>query len=88
MQRAFDIVLRFVDDYCSYGFDKFVFRERSSNDLLSRREQQVASELDRYYAQVKQMLAENRRFLDALTARLIAEKTLLAEQIAEVQQTA
>jgi cell division protease FtsH len=88
MQRAFDIVLRFVDDYCSYGFDKFVFRERSSNDLLSRREQQVASELDRYYAQVKQMLAENRRFLDALTARLIAEKTLLAEQIAEVQQMA
>lgn len=88
MRRAFDIVLRFVDDYCSYGFDKFVFRERSSNDLLSRREQQVASELDRYYTQVKQMLAENRRFLDALTARLIAEKTLLAEQIAEVQQTA
>lgn len=86
--RAYRIVERFVGDYCSYGFDKLKFQDTQANDLLSRREQQVASELDRYYSQAKQMLAENRRFLDALTAKLVKDKTLLAEDILEIQQSA
>lgn len=86
--RAYRIVERFVGDYCSYGFDKLKFQDTQSNDLLSRREQQVASELDRYYSQAKQMLAENRRFLDTLTAKLVKDKTLLAEDILEIQQSA
>lgn len=88
LRRAFDITLRFVDDYCSYGFDKFVFSPESSNDLHSRRELQVATELDRYYARVKQLLVENRRFLDRLIASLIEEKTLLNEQIRAIQLAA
>ena len=81
LRRAFDIVLRFVDDYCSYGYDKFVFSHETSGELLSRREQQIASEMDRYYAQVKQMLVANRGFLQALITKLVEEKTVLNEQI-------
>jgi len=84
LRRAFDIVHRFVDDYCSFGFDRFVYTDTVSEDLLARRDAQVASELDRYYQQVRQLLVENRQKLDALTARLTAEKTLLAPQIRQI----
>lgn len=84
LRRAFRIVARFVEDYCSYGFDKTKIADTQSDALLSRREQQVASEMDRYYAQVKQMLAENQTSLTALTQQLMEKQTLLGDQIQEI----
>ena len=88
LRRAFNIVHRFVDDYCSYGFDQFVYASPVSNDLLERRDAHVAAEVARYYAQAKQLLIENRSKLDALVARLLQEKTLLGDQIQEVLKCA
>lgn len=84
LRIAFNIAHRFVDDYCSHGFDKFVFDQTPSMDVLARRDAQVAAELDRYYAQVKQMLVENRDKLDVLIAKLLEEKTLLGDQVQEI----
>lgn len=84
MRRAFDIVHRFVDDYCSFGFDKFVYAQEVSPDLLSRRDAQVASEMDRYYAKARQLLVENRDKLESIAARLVQEKTLLGDQVREL----
>ena len=88
LRRAFDIVHRFVDDYCSFGFDRFVFSRNPSNDLLSRRDAQVASELDRYYAQTRQMIIRNKAKLEQLTAKLLEEKTLLGDRVQEILQAA
>lgn len=88
LRRAFDIVHRFVDDYCSYGFDKFVYTSDSSNDVLARRDAQVATEMDRYYAQTKQLLTKNRAKLEKLTAQLVAEKTLLGDQVQKILKCA
>ena len=77
-----------MDDYCSDGFDKFLFDRQSSDALVSRRDAKVASEMERYYAQVRQLLIANRAKLDALTARLLDEKTLLGDQIQEIVATA
>ena len=88
LRRAFDIVHRFVDDYCSYGFDKFVFTQDPSNEVRARRDAQVATELDRYYAQTRQLLLENREKLEALTARLVEEKTLLGDSVQEILRCA
>ena len=88
LRRAFDIVHRFVDDYCSYGFDKFVYTSDSSNDVLARRDAQVATEMDRYYAQTKQLLTKNRAKLEKLTAQLVAEKTLLGDQVQQILKCA
>lgn len=88
LRRAFDIVHRFVDDYCSFGFDKFVYTRECSNDVYARRDAQVASELDRYYVQVRQLLIENRAALDKLTAHLLEEKTLLGSQVQHVLKCA
>ena len=88
LHRAFDVVHRFVDDYCSHGFDKFVFDRQSSNELLERRDTRVATELEGYYARVRQMLVENRGKLEKLTARLLEEKTLMGDQVQEILKCA
>lgn len=85
MGRVFDIVERFVDNYCSYGFENYVFNRCHSNELLSRRETQIASEVARYYQIAKRILVENRSFLNKLAAMLMREKTLTRKQIQEIK---
>lgn len=41
LQRAFRIVHRFVDHFCSYGFDQFLFDPSHSNETLNRRDSRV-----------------------------------------------
>ena len=84
LTRAFDIVHRFVDDYCSYGFNKFVFSSSPSDEVLDRRDSRVATEMENYYNKVRQLLVENRAKLDAITKRLVEEKTLLGDQVQEI----
>jgi cell division protease FtsH len=84
LKRAFDIVHRFVDHYCSYGFGQFVFDQCPSNGVLDRRDSRVAAEMEHYYAQTKEIIVANRSKLDKLTARLIEEKTLLGDQVQEI----
>jgi cell division protease FtsH len=88
LKRAFDIVHRFVDDYCSYGFGQFVFDQYPSNGVLDRRDSRVAAEMEHYYAQTKQLIIDNRSKLDKLTARLIEEKTLMGDQVQEIVRCA
>lgn len=88
LHRAFDIVHRFVDHYCSYGFGQFVIDKLCSNEVLDRRDSRIAAEMERYYAQTKKLLLENRNKLDKLIARLVEEKTLLGEQVQEIMKCA
>ena len=84
LRRAFAIVGRFVDNYCSYGFDQFVYTNDTSDGLRSRRDTRVAAELERYYAQVRTLLLENKDKLVALAERLVEEKTLLGDQVQQI----
>ena len=84
LHRAFDIVHRFVDHYCSYGFSQFVIESNSSNEVLDRRDSRIAAEMDHYYSKTKQLLIENKEKLELLTERLIKEKTLLGDQVQQV----
>lgn len=86
MGRVFNIVERFVDDYCSYGFENYVFNRFHSNELLSRRETQITSEVARYYQIAKSILVGNRNFLDKLATKLMQEKTLTRKQIQEIKR--
>jgi cell division protease FtsH len=88
LRRAFTIVARFVDSYCAYGFDQRIYADESSNGLRDRRDTRVALELERYYAQVRKLLLENKDKLEALSARLVEEKTLLGDQIQQIVRCA
>lgn len=84
MRRAFSIVRRFVDDYCAFGFDQYIYSNDSSDGVRERRDTRVAAELERYYAQVKKLLIAHKDKLVALTDRLVKEKTLLGDQVQEI----
>ena len=80
LQQAFDLVAEFIDNYCSFGFDTFE-RHNSSGYLLEKKDRTIAQEMDKYYRQAKQIIAENRGFLDAIVLELIKKKTLTHEEV-------
>ena len=82
--RAYGVVERFVDDYCSYSFDSFE-RGNSSSDLAARKDARIAYDIEKYYAQTKRILVENRAFLDALAKALVEKKTLLSSDIQTIK---
>ena len=86
LHRAFDIVKRFVDDYCSYGFGYWVDRDNSQT-LIARKEDRVIADLENYYAAAQKLLVENRAFLDNVAKKLQAKDTLVYSEIREIKET-
>jgi len=86
LSRAFRIVDRFVDNHCSYGFDKFVLDKMSSNDLLNRKESQIYFEMEKYYAQAKKIIFDNIVFLDKLAKELMKKQTLIISDIKRIRE--
>lgn len=69
MHKVFDIVSEFVDNNCAYGFEAFE-GNNSSEYLLEKKDRLIAAEMERYYQRAKQIIAENRAFLDAIVDAL------------------
>ena len=80
LRHAFELVTRFVDNYCSYGFDAYE-GDNSSGFLLENKDRAVSREMDKYYRQAKQIIVENRALLDIITQELIEKKTLTHKDI-------
>lgn len=87
IHRVFRIVERFVDNYCTYGFNMFEFQSSSSNDLLRRREDMIFSEIDRYYRIAKKILNDNMEFVDKLAKALVKDKTLIQNEVQKIKST-
>lgn len=87
LHRAFDIATRFIDNYCSYGFEGWQEEREASNDLFSRRETQIYTEMSRYYQQARKLLVDNREFLDKLAHALIERKTLINKDIQQIRSS-
>ena len=85
---AFHIVQRFVEDYCTYGFDNYIYDKEASNGILERRDTRVAEEMKRYYTLTKQLLSENKEKLEELASLLLKEKTLLGDRVQMVMKAA
>lgn len=87
IHRARDIVERFVDNYCSYGFDKFAYARAHSNEFIAKQENLIFSEMERYYQLSKKILIQNREFLDKLASALIEKETLITEDIKKIKES-
>ena len=85
LHRAFDIVQRFADNYCSYGFGYWEERDSSPN-RLSRREDRISSDMEMYYARARKILIDNRDFLERLAKRLQEKDTLVSFEIKEIKE--
>lgn len=86
IDRAFEIVQRFADNYCSYGFG--YWKERGSSPVrLSRREDRITADMENFYAKTKKILIENRDFLEKLAKRLKEKDTLVSSEIKAVKES-
>ena len=74
---AFDAVRKKIADLCANGFQFYSYGSHlDSPELKARQEQIVASEVERYFRKAKDILSENREFLEK-TASALARKGLL-----------
>ena len=88
LRRAFDIVERFADDYCSNSFDRWVPNSREcSNGVVERRDMQLAFEMENFYHKAKKILVDNREFLDKLATALMNKDILTSVEIQAIKAT-
>ena len=76
LSDAFDAVRRKVVDLCMNGFRFYSYGYNDSSELKASQEQIVATEVERYFRKAKDILYENREFLEK-TASALAQKGLL-----------
>lgn len=86
LSSAFDAVRHMVEDLCSNGFSLYSAGMEDSEDLHARLDQVVASEVDRYYRQAKQILAANSEFLEKLAAELLVKRLLTEQDIRRIKE--
>ena len=87
LHRAFDIVERFVDDYCSNGFDRWIQNHNPSQGLLERQSAQISFEMENFYKKAKKILIDNREFLDKLAQALMNKDVLTSVEIESIKAT-
>ena len=84
LRRAFSIVERFVDNYCSYGF--WMFSDNSvGTEVANRKDFALSMEMERYYSETKRIIIENREYLEKIVEALLEKKTLLRKDLAEIR---
>jgi len=87
LHRAFSIVERFIDNYASYGFQYWEMSDRSSPELLSRRENAIYLEMEKYYQRAKNILIENKPFFEAMVKELLEKKVLLQRDVQRIRES-
>ena len=87
LHRAFDIVKRFVEDYCSNGFDRWLQAREYSNGVVERRDMQLSIEMEKFYHTAKKILIDNREFLDKLATALMNKDILTSVEIQAIKAT-
>ncbi len=74
-----------VEDQGIYGLGLLDQRSEHSNDVLARQEQAVGVELERAMTTARRILADNRGYLDAVAAELMAKDTLLNSDVKRIR---
>ncbi len=74
-----------VEDQGICGLGLLDPRRDCSNDLLARQEQAVGVELERAMTTARRILADNREYLDAVAAELMARDTLLNSDMKRIR---
>ena len=87
LHRAFDIVERFVDDYCSTSFDRWIQGREYSQGASERRDMQISVEMEKFYHDAKKILIDNREFLDKLAQALMNKDILTSVEIQAIKAT-
>ena len=82
LKRAYNIVSRFVDNYCMLDFNSWIIcPNEASERVKDSKSSNINNLINSYYNEVKTMLINNRSKLDALAYELKDKKILFREEI-------
>ncbi|MBO4616170.1 MAG: AAA family ATPase [Lachnospiraceae bacterium] len=84
MRKAFDSVRRLIDNYTSYDFDSWEHGDKTAQSVYESIDRATSVEVSRYYKKVKQLLIQNRKFLDAVIEKLYEKKTISYKDLKEL----
>ena len=84
LHRAFDIVERFADNYCTYGFGEFERNTTMGTHAMDRKDTVISIEMQRYYSEARRILCEHRALLDRVASMLIEKKIILRKDMDEI----
>ncbi len=85
IRRAYDIVARFVDNYCMLDFNSWIRNtDENSERVKESKDQNINRLMQEYYNEVKGLLINNRDKLDTLANELMKKKILFKDEIEEL----
>ena len=87
LDNAINHLLQSIGRVGSSGFNHLEMPDIDSNTYLSNREQVVYSELERYLFKAKEIIAQNREFLDKVAKELLEKQTLLYSDIKRIRES-
>ena len=85
MSEAYKRAAMLVDECCAYSFDSFR-RYDDSDYLQENADRRSASVVEKQYTSARNLLMENRIFLDALVENLMAKDTLTFRDIQRIRE--
>jgi len=86
LSDAYHTALEIVENYCSFGFDKWNYDSTDAAPVIERRNQAMAVYLEICYAKVKRMLVKNRVLLDIVCDELMEKITLTDKDIRRIEE--
>ncbi len=88
LHKAFDRATELMDDFCGFGFDKFLEGPNTdSNEKKERLCMAVSNELKELYRRTKKLLMDNIEFLDKMAKALMEKTTLVMGDIQEIRNS-
>ena len=85
MHKAFDRVRSILDDHVAYDFNSWCHGRETSQMVFDHLDSITGAEVSRYYIFTKQMLINNREFLDTMISNLMEKKILSYKDIAQIR---
>ena len=86
LDQAFGTVWQLVTENCTCGFHLHSNGYDDSAELKARQEQAVSAEIERYYRRTKEILSQNKDFMEGVAQELIRKGVLTAVDIAEIKK--
>ena len=84
---VFDQVRDLIDVHTSYDFSSWCHGNETAQSVYESLDRATAVEVSRYYKKVKQLLINNRKFLDAVIEKLYEKKTISYKDLKELSVT-
>lgn len=87
LDRAFILMSGLITDKCIAGLHLHGGSYDITNELQSKQEQAIATELERYYHRAKEIIALNSSFFENIAKELLEKKILCSKDIQNIKNT-